>query len=270
MLPYGVLAVVFLAFFYLVVRGIRKKSAAHVADAFWALICGLGLFFAVYLFDRGRVMLGSGVGVGMLILTAGGLAIRKYVILNPYDLPARMEAASVRQDARQATTSSTGWFDSWTMTFDGKPSGQERRQVSQVETAYLRMTLDHETGAMTGEVLAGPFSGQTVESMAPREIAALLEECEEHDREAATILEAWADRTLGMDWREAAAAEDAVPEPAMSESEAYNVLGLEPGATPEAVRAAYHRLMQKLHPDLGGSTYLAAKVNEARERLLGT
>lgn len=269
MLPYGVLGVVIIAFFYLLVRGFRRKSAAHVADAFWGLICGLGLFFAAFLFDRGRYGLGSIVAVGMLILTAGGLTLRKYVILNPYDLPARMEAASVKRAARPSNASAGGWFDSWSMTFDGNPTPKERRKVSQVETVYLRMTLDHETGDMNGEVLAGPFAGSAVESLAPAEIAALLDDCEEHDREAATILEAWADRTLGDGWREAAEAAEEAPEPAMSASEAYHILGLEPGASPEAVRAAYHRLMQKLHPDLGGSTYLAAKVNEARERLLG-
>lgn len=269
MLSILVLGTVFVAFFYLIVRGIRKKSASHVADAFWALIFGLGLFFALYLFQRGQVVVGSAVATVMFIITAGGLALRKYVLLNPYDLPARMETAGVRRTAGTAASSGGGWFESWTMTFDGKPAGRDQRQVSQVETTYLRMTLDHESGTMSGEVLAGPYTGSAIESMPPKDIAALLEDCEENDREAATILEAWADRTLGDGWREAAEAEEAAPEPTMSANEAYHILGLEPGASPEAVRSAYHRLMQKLHPDLGGSTYLAAKVNEARERLLG-
>jgi DnaJ family protein C protein 19 len=57
--------------------------------------------------------------------------------------------------------------------------------------------------------------------------------------------------------------------PPMSREEAYQVLGLEPGATPERIREEYRRLMKKMHPDQGGTTYLAARINEARDVLLG-
>lgn len=59
------------------------------------------------------------------------------------------------------------------------------------------------------------------------------------------------------------------PSASMSHEEALKVLGLDPGAGPEAVREAHRRLIAKAHPDGGGSTYLAAKVNEARDVLLG-
>lgn len=55
---------------------------------------------------------------------------------------------------------------------------------------------------------------------------------------------------------------------AMSRQEAYEVLGLAPSATDAEIRAAHHRLMRTAHPDAGGSDWLAARVNMARDVLL--
>lgn len=85
-------------------------------------------------------------------------------------------------------------------------------------------------------------------------------------------------RNLIARWRgEAAPAEDGragrrPPPPdtgPMTVDEAYRVLGLEPGADDAAIREAYRRLMVRMHPDQGGSTYLAAKINQAKDLLLG-
>ena len=54
----------------------------------------------------------------------------------------------------------------------------------------------------------------------------------------------------------------------MTRAEAYEVLGLKPGANEEEIRAAHRRLMQAAHPDHGGSDWLAARVNLARDVLL--
>lgn len=143
------------------------------------------------------------------------------------------------------------------------------RQRSDVETAFLRMTLDHDTGEMDGTVLQGTFAGRALSSMSLDELLRLLGECAGADAQSARVLEAYLDRVHGAEWRERASEQPRRGATGMSKEEAYEILGLSPGATAEEIRAAHHRLMSKIHPDHGGSTYLAAKINEAKEVLLG-
>jgi DnaJ domain len=157
-------------------------------------------------------------------------------------------------------------------------------QSSTVTTAFLRMTLDHDTGTMTGTVLRGQFAGLRIEEMGVGDLLALLRECRAADEEGARLLEAYLDR-LHPDWRDelagnrsggkarSGAGSGAAARPAsgnMTVDEAYAILGLSPGATPDQIKEAHHRLMIKLHPDHGGSDYLATQINRARDVLLRT
>ena len=106
------------------------------------------------------------------------------------------------------------------------------------------------------------------------DLIALWAECRGEDAQSAAVLEAYLDRTQGEAWREAAAQGGAGPRApagagAMSQDEACDILGLEPGAGRAAIHEAHRRLMQKVHPDHGGSNYLAAKINQAKALLLG-
>jgi hypothetical protein len=148
-------------------------------------------------------------------------------------------------------------------------------QTSTVATPFLRMTLDHDTGSMTGTILRGRFSGMRVEELGSADLLALLRECRAEDEEGARLLEAYLDR-VHPDWRDELAGErpggpGGAARPTggdMSVEEAYAILGLAPGADAEAIKEAHRRLMVKLHPDHGGSDYLATKINRARDLLL--
>ena len=145
---------------------------------------------------------------------------------------------------------------------------------SRVEADWLRMTIDHDTGKLAGDVLKGTFRGRTLDSLAPEELLALLHECRRSDPESARLLETYLDRRLGDDWKES---EDSGRDPhdfaqgqaPMTASQAFEILGLEPGASRDAIVSAHRRLIQKLHPDRGGSSYLAAQINRAKDVLLG-
>jgi hypothetical protein len=151
-------------------------------------------------------------------------------------------------------------------------------QTSTVATAFLRMTLDHDTGTMEGTILRGQFAGMRLDELGPAELLALLRECRAEDDEGARLLEAYLDR-VRPDWRDelagsgagAGAGGSGGARPVsgdMTVEEAYAILGLSPGADAEAIREAHRRLMVKLHPDHGGSDYLATKINRARDLLL--
>ncbi len=176
-----------------------------------------------------------------------------------------------------------GGLGLWLFGWSGLPSWASRTRpspggVSQVRSRRLAMTLDHASGAMHGEVLEGAHAGRALDDLAESDLLALLNECRADDADGARLLEAYLDRRFPT-WREHAEADADAREAgsgrnararsgAMTEEEAYEVLGLQPGADAEAIRRAHRALMKRLHPDQGGSTYLAARVNQAKDILL--
>jgi hypothetical protein len=159
--------------------------------------------------------------------------------------------------------------------------GPSPGQRSRVETPTLAMELDHDSGEMDGTILTGPMAGLRLADLDRERLVSFYRWCCNQDVEAARLLEAYLDRTLGADWRDAdeAAADagtrsggpgrDGMPPPeTMTAAEAYRIRGLEPGAGTAAIKAAHRRLMLHAHPDRGGSAYLAAKINAAKDFLL--
>ncbi len=150
---------------------------------------------------------------------------------------------------------------------------------STVETRFLRMTLDHDSGRMTGVVREGPYQGAELDQLSLEQLVELWRLCRADDAQSAAVMEAYLDRNHPDDWRSMAGAgagagsdeagrRAAAAEGPMTREQAYEILGLEPGASAQEIRAAHRRLMQKVHPDKGGSNFLAAKINEAKSLLL--
>jgi len=151
----------------------------------------------------------------------------------------------------------------------GPASGQQ----SSVNTAWLNVSLDHDSGEIDGEILAGPFKGSRLSNLEMEQLLNLRDACLQGDPQSVPLVEAYIDQVYGPDWRGENEQTDTnqaetVSGP-MSEAEACAILGLEPGAGKREIRDAHRRLMQKMHPDRGGSPFLAARINQARDLLLG-
>jgi hypothetical protein len=154
-----------------------------------------------------------------------------------------------------------------------KPGNQ-----SHVSSDILDMSLDHDSGTMSGTVLKGPMEGRALADLSESDFIELLRYCRAHDEDSARLLETYLDRRFGDSWRadDEAGGEEESGEGGdsrnaggpLTESDALDILGLEPGANREEIVQAHRRMMQKMHPDRGGSNYLAARINEAKERLL--
>ncbi len=170
--------------------------------------------------------------------------------------------------ARSAARMAKNWSR---MTGNSAGGSAGAGQASEVETQFLKMYLDHNSGEMNGEVTQGSFKGQTLRSLVLDNLLILLGEARQ-DEQSVQVLTAYLDRYHGDEWRERTGSHGAANSGngSMTAEQAYEILGLGPGASDAEIKEAHHRLMNKNHPDHGGSTFLAAQINQAKDFLLGT
>jgi len=232
--------------------------------------------------------------VGFLALLIGIFALRAYVKAPPALLAklikrgagavAFLLAALLLARGRLDFALALGGLGLWLMGLTGfstkgfRPAGGGGSGVSRVRSAMIEMELDHATGAIRGVVLAGREEGKLLDSLTRSQLMALYGVCLVDDPDGARLLEAYLDRRFSG-WRQTGdAQQDAggvgsngrAPRRAgsISEDEAYEILGLKKGAAPRDIARAHRDLMKKLHPDHGGTTDLAARVNEAKDVLM--
>jgi hypothetical protein len=224
---FGILVLVAALWVLGVISKIDPKVGARVLKASGGI---LAIGFAAFLGLRGEI--GIAIPLGVF-----GLGLLGWIPFGPAGFSAR-------------TQKSTG-------------------QTSHVRSAYLEMELDHDSGTMRGRITAGRHQGEALDRLDVKTLAGLLDEMDEMDEESRALLVAYLDRR-DPSWSEyaqghAAAGRAAASSGKMTEQEAYQILGIEPGASADAITRAHRTLMKKLHPDQGGSTYLAARINEAKE-----
>lgn len=246
-MPYLVLGVAVLIGILLVARWyVSAQPSTLLKSLKW-------IFIILVVLVAGALIFTGRIGWGLLAIPA----------LLPLLMRARMAARAAKNYSRMASSGAAG---------AGAGSGSGK--ASEIETAYVRMILNHDNGEMNGDVIAGRFAGRTLRSMELGEVLQLLGEASA-DEQSVQVLSAYLDRYHGDEWREQAragghAGNGGGGQGSMSREEAYDILGLGAGASDEDIKTAHHELMSKIHPDKGGSTYLATKINQAKDFLLGT
>ena len=235
MIPYLLVGVIVLLVVLLGARGFIQANPAQLAQGLRAFLAAFSALASTGLLFTGRF------GLALVAIGATFMAIRAM--------------------SRAHAGASGG--------FGGASAGQ---RSSEVTTDTLSMQLDHRTGELEGDVLRGRFAGRSLASLGVSDLLELLAECQREDPRSVPLLETYLDRRA-PDWRGGGAGageQGGGPgaQTAMDEATAWSILGLAPGASEADIKAAHRSLMTKLHPDHGGSSYLAAQLNQAKDYLL--
>jgi hypothetical protein len=221
---------------YLALWMFARSDAGRLGTAVTATSIGFGVLGGILL------LLGSRGGL-LVLAVAGGL----YLIFN-------LHGWWLQQ---RDTPGSVGW----------RPP---------IVTKYLNVVADANTGKLYGTVLAGRFRNRRLTELSLEQLLEVREQCRRDDADATLLIEAYLDQVYGAAWKQksqggpfAGPRQANTTDSVMSRAEAYEVLGLQPGADDAEIREAHHRLMMRLHPDQGGSDYLAMRINQAKDVLLG-
>jgi hypothetical protein len=163
------------------------------------------------------------------------------------------------------------YFPVVTQLYRGYNKSAQAPGSSTVTSKIIEMTLDHNTGKLTGKILAGQFKGKPLDELGHIDLMNLYDYCKSNDQDSARLLESYLAERFGDNQKYDSYAGNDIIDPGtdkMGLSEALQVLGLDGEPTPDDITRAYRKVMQQLHPDRGGNQYFAAKANAARETLL--
>ena len=252
MIQVAVLVLVLGAVFWL--RGVLRRSPIAQWSARNQTLLALAIILLLLLTLTGRL----GILVPVIgTVTAAFLALFSRVL--PLFLPVLLQHLP-------------HWLRQW-----GQPSyrpsttpgdATEGPGISTTQTPYLTMRLDHQTGRLTGEVKQGLMAGKLLSDLSLSALADLYRYYDGVDLESARLLGAYIEWIHGDRWQEAERQQHRAQSSHLSRGEAQEILGVSEQASRDEIIEAHRRLIQKVHPDRGGSDYLAAKINQAKDALL--
>jgi hypothetical protein len=200
-------------------------------------------------------------GFNVALLAAGAILLIALLTgrLNPL---IAMVAAAIPMMQRLMTAKSM--FDRLRSATQAGPT-----EATDTETRFLSVRVDPSTRKLSGKVKEGPFAGRRLEDLSLMELLSMLEEYRRSDPPSAAALVAYLHQHH-PGANNGASRGASPPAEGMSLTEARDILGVSGDAGREEILRAHRQLIQRLHPDRGGSNYLAAKINQAKDLLLGT
>ncbi len=154
----------------------------------------------------------------------------------------------------------------------GSYAGLKNRSMPRFESEWLRLEFHIAYRRLDGVVLKGDFEGKRLSQMRDEDLGLLLQCLRQNDRKGALLLQSYLMQTRmrGEANQRTEGEEQAFARSqGMTTAEALLILGVTENASKEEITKAYKILMQRLHPDRGGSNYLAEKINLAKKTLLG-
>jgi len=239
-----VLSLLFIGILFTIILYRRKKTAQQRKKLIYKLLLSILVLTLTFLTLTGRMHFLVAIGAAVLPFLSRLLPLIKYI-------PILRNIYQQRQSTKQP----------------------DEDTVSTVETSLLIMTLNHDTGHMDGKVLSGKLAEKMLSDLSLEQLLVLYRQAKNDHPDSLSVLEAYMDREKEENWRQDF--EETIQEQSnqtanneMSTSEALDILGLESGVSREEIIDAHRKLIQKLHPDRGGSNYLAAKLNQAKAHLL--
>lgn len=239
-----ILLIIFLVAVVTVIQLFRNTPKSQLKNLYWKFGLSAIAIALVLLALTGRIhWIGAAIGAALPILRRALPSLIRY-------FPLLQQLRRQHQQHQKTTASSS--------------AGSNR---SQVDTRILKMTLDHDSNRLYGEVISGPFAGQQLDAMPLAQLQDLLDYCHREEKDSAKLLITYLNHRFGNNWQQ----QQQTPPPhngPLDERAAYAILGLQKGASKQDIVDAHRRMMAKMHPDRGGSDYLAAQINEAKELLM--
>lgn len=218
---------------------------------FFLLLALIGIFWLMTIPGKQRLAVWSIAGPALAIMAGTVLTLLRRVAIG---LPLIIMGVS--------------W---WRRNRSKRPTSSAEEKKSTVRSANLEMELDHDTGEMDGTILSGRLKGVRLSTLGEEEILSLCFDFRS-DTESISLFESFLDRYF-PDWRDRADSDtsgnqnDRSGFDNMTRQDACQILGLEPNASQEEIHQAWRRLLKGVHPDKGGSAFLAAKINAAKDIL---